>query len=91
MSYDICHRYYDAFAGLKAQSIVLPTILAYVTNSGHIFYLITRGLDERTALIDSLRQCWILSVFYYLSLHKSPFYTDKHDGRQLPWANHHTN
>ena len=26
----------------------------------------------------------VLAVFHYLSLHKSPFYIDKHDGRILP-------
>ena len=26
----------------------------------------------------------ISAVFHYLSLHKSPFYQNKHDGRELP-------
>jgi dTDP-4-amino-4,6-dideoxygalactose transaminase len=25
----------------------------------------------------------ILAVFHYLSLHKSPYYLDRHDGREL--------
>ena len=29
-------------------------------------------------------------MFHYLSLHKSPFYADKHDGRELPWADFYT-
>jgi len=29
-----------------------------------------------------------LVVFRYLSLHKSPFYAEKHDGRELPHTDH---
>jgi dTDP-4-amino-4,6-dideoxygalactose transaminase len=86
----IWQRYYDAFVGLKAQGIGLPAIPAYATNNGHMFYLVTRSLSERTALIDFLKKRHIMPVFHYLSLHKSPFYTDKHDGRQLPWADYYT-
>jgi dTDP-4-amino-4,6-dideoxygalactose transaminase len=35
-------------------------------------------------LIGKLREKNILAVFHYLSLHKSPFYKAKHDGRELP-------
>ena len=61
----------------------------YATNNGHMFYLVCRDLAERSALIDHLRQQQILPVFHYLSLHKSPFYADKHDGRNLPWSDHY--
>ena len=86
----IWQRYYDAFVPLKAHGIGLPHIPAYATNNGHMFYLVCRNLAERTALIESLRQQQILPVFHYLSLHTSPFYADKHDGRTLPWADHYT-
>lgn len=54
------------------------------TNNGHMFYLICRSLDERSKLIAHLKAQGILAVFHYLSLHKSPFYAEKHDGRALP-------
>ena len=41
------------------------------------------NLEERTQLIDFMRKKGILAVFHYLSLHKSPFYQEKHDGRKL--------
>jgi dTDP-4-amino-4,6-dideoxygalactose transaminase len=41
------------------------------------------NLEERTKLIDFMRNKGILAVFHYLSLHKSPFYQGKHDGRAL--------
>ena len=53
------------------------------TNNGHLFALIMPNLEERTLLIDFMRKKGILAVFHYLSLHKSPFYQEKHDGRTL--------
>jgi dTDP-4-amino-4,6-dideoxygalactose transaminase len=86
----IWQRYYDAFVPLAAQGVSLPHLPAYATNNGHMFYLVCRDLEERTALINALKQRQVLPVFHYLSLHESPFYADKHDGRELPWADHYT-
>jgi len=86
----IWQRYYDAFAPLQAQGVGLPRLPAYATNNGHMFYLVARDLEERTALIEFLKTRQILPVFHYLSLHTSPFYAGKHDGRALPWADHYT-
>lgn len=54
-----------------------------------MFYLVCNSLTERTALIKKLKENDILAVFYYLSLHSSEFYKDKHDGRTLPECNHY--
>ena len=86
----IWQRYYDAFVPLREQGVGLPHLPTYATNNGHMFYLVCRDLAERTDLIDFLKQRHILPVFHYLSLHTSPFYADKHDGRALPWADHYT-
>ena len=53
------------------------------TNNGHLFALIMSNLEERSKLLDFMRTKGILAVFHYLSLHKSPFYQEKHDGRTL--------
>jgi dTDP-4-amino-4,6-dideoxygalactose transaminase len=74
--------------GLKdwsvASHIQLPFIPDYANNNGHLFYLVCKNLAQRTALIGTLKTSNILSVFHYLSLHKSPFYQAKHDGSDLP-------
>lgn len=49
-----------------------------------MFYLVCNNLQERTALIQMLKDNGVLAVFHYLSLHSSPYYNDKHDGRSLP-------
>jgi dTDP-4-amino-4,6-dideoxygalactose transaminase len=40
--------------------------------------------ESRDNLIVHLKSKGILAVFHYISLHSSPYYTDKHDGRELP-------
>jgi dTDP-4-amino-4,6-dideoxygalactose transaminase len=47
-------------------------------------------LATRTSLITYLKDKGILSVFHYLSLHKSAFYEAKHDGRILPKSDYYT-
>lgn len=80
----IWEDYYNGLQPLeKAGRISLPKIPAYATNNGHMFYILTKDLDERTRLISHLKGKGIQAVFHYLSLHKSNFYKDKHDGRDL--------
>ena len=74
--------YYDRLAGNGRYQ--LPDIPEYATNNAHMFYLVCSSLIERTELIKKLKDNDILAVFHYLSLHSSPYYQDKHDGRGLP-------
>lgn len=62
----------------------LPDLPEYASNNAHMFYLVCRNLEERTALIKYLKEHDIQAVFHYLSLHSSEFYKSKHDGRDLP-------
>ena len=48
-----------------------------------MFYLVCNSLEERSAMIQKLKEHGVLAVFHYLSLHSSEFYKDKHDGRKL--------
>ena len=64
--------------------ISLPFIPDYATNNAHMFYIRCNNLDERMSLIYYLKQHGITAVFHYQSLHRSPYYQNKHDGRPLP-------
>ncbi|HEY3388162.1 MAG TPA: dTDP-4-amino-4,6-dideoxygalactose transaminase [Prolixibacteraceae bacterium] len=64
-------------------SIGLPFIPEYGSNNGHMFYMICRDIEQRSKLIDYLRENEIYAVFHYLSLHKSAYYVDKYDGSDL--------
>ena len=53
--------------------IKLPLIPSNGTNNGHMFYLVCKNLEQRTAVIEKLKQKEILSVFHYVSLHNCSF------------------
>jgi len=69
---------------LPEYGIALPALPSFATNNGHMFYLVCRSLGQRTRLIASLREQHIHAVFHYQSLHASPYFRTRHDGRQLP-------
>lgn len=69
---------------LKGYSFEKPHIPEYGTNNGHMYYLVCKDLAERSILIKDLKSKGIQAVFHYQSLHKSPFYESRHDGRNLP-------
>jgi dTDP-4-amino-4,6-dideoxygalactose transaminase len=82
---EIWIQYWEGLKALQEKGILqLPFIPDYATNNAHMFYVICKNLDHRTSFIEGLRKEGIHAVFHYLSLHKSPFYQAKHDGRDLP-------
>lgn len=88
----IWNQYNQAFADLRKQGIVgLPVIPEYATNNAHMYYLVCRDLEERSALIGHLNKNKINAVFHYQSLHESQYYKPKHDGRDLPNSDRYTN
>jgi dTDP-4-amino-4,6-dideoxygalactose transaminase len=68
----------------------LPELPNFASNNAHMFYILLPDLATRTSLIAHLRDQGVFSVFHYLSLHKSAFYEEKHDGRLLPLSDHYT-
>ena len=82
---ELWNEYYSNLKPLAEKGCFqLPTIPEYATNNAHMFYIVCRDLNERTALIAKLKSKGIGAVFHYLSLHLSPYYQNKHDGRELP-------
>jgi dTDP-4-amino-4,6-dideoxygalactose transaminase len=81
------NQYYNS---LKEASVKfgfeLPAVPDDVQHNAHIFYIVCKSTDERNELIAYLSAQNIKAAFHYLSLHKSPYFSDKHDGRQLPNA-----
>jgi len=53
-------------------AIRLPSSESGNNANGHIFYIITSSLYERSRLIDYLKQNGIWAVFHYVPLHSSP-------------------
>jgi len=81
----IWEQYYEGLKPLENEKLIkLPLIPEYATNNANMFYFVCRNKKERDDLLTYLKENGILAVFHYLSLHKSPYYKDKHDGRDLP-------
>ncbi len=88
----IWETYYQQLKPLKEEGIIqLPAIPDYATNNGHIFYILCKDLDTRNKLTAFLKMKGISVAFHYQSLHQSPFYNSKHDGRLLPNADVYSN
>lgn len=88
----IWQAYYDALLPIAEKSgrFVLPSLPKYATNNAHMFYLVCDSIETRTALITHMKSCGVHAVFHYLSLHKSEFYANKHDGRDLKNSDRYT-
>jgi len=77
--------YYNGLKEMGAAGhFSFPTFPEYATNNAHMYYLIMPSIATRSKLIKKLREVGVHAVFHYLTLHNSPFYVSKHDGRQLP-------
>lgn len=87
----IWNIYYEKLKFLEERGIIkLPFIPGYATNNAHLFYIICKDLTTRSNLIEHLKQNNIMSVFHYLSLHKSQFYEKKYTGNPLPMSDYYT-
>lgn len=82
--------YFGLYEWAGYSGVHLPEVPAYATNNAHMFYLVCSSSEQRHKIIDNLKENGILAVFHYLSLHKSRYYRDKHDGRELPEADRYT-
>lgn len=65
--------YMNELTPLKERGIIeLPYIPAECKHNAHMFYIKTKDIEERTALIDFLKQNGIYSAFHYVPLHTAP-------------------
>jgi dTDP-4-amino-4,6-dideoxygalactose transaminase len=87
---NIWDNYYNGLKDLSSEFIKLPFLPEYASNNAHMFYIQLENGEVRQALINELKKQDIHCVFHYQSLHKSPFYENKHDGRALPHSDHFT-
>lgn len=78
----IWEQYYAGLRPIADKGLItLPDIPAYATNNAHMFYIVCRSLEERSAFIAHMKQNGIQAVFHYLSLHRSGFYLTHPDSR----------
>jgi dTDP-4-amino-4,6-dideoxygalactose transaminase len=80
----IWNWYYEELKALiedKKIKTVIPSNEA--TQNGHMFPVLLPNAETRTVLIDFLKSKQIFAVFHYISLHKSSYFIQKHDNRNL--------
>jgi len=83
----IWERYHDKLKVLEDKKLAtIPHIPNFATNNGHLFYLLLDNKAQRDALIRFMDENHVMTVFHYLTLHNSPYFKNKHDGRPLPNA-----
>ena len=67
------HKYFKDFEELQQRGRVeLPVVPEGCEHNGHMFYLKTKDLEERTALISYLKSNGVGAVFHYIPLHSAP-------------------
>ena len=66
-------NYYDALEPLaRTGRIELPSVPDDCVQNAHMFYIKLRDIDDRTALINFLKEAEIMAVFHYIPLHDCP-------------------
>jgi dTDP-4-amino-4,6-dideoxygalactose transaminase len=69
----IWQRYHSNFATMEAQfGLQLPSLPSYATNNAHVYYLVCKSLEQRTALIETMMKQSVNLAFHYQTLSKSP-------------------
>ena len=69
----VWEQYREELSCLQEAGIVeLPYVPEHCKQNGHMFYVKTKDMAERTALIDFLKKNGILAVFHYVPLHSAP-------------------
>mgnify|MGYP002346697369 FL=1 len=88
---EIWWKYYNGLEnwGLR-NGVRLPFIPDYASRNGHMFYLVCKSGEQRSMLIEKLKENGVHAVFHYLSLHNSDFYRQLHGARELPNADQYT-
>ena len=67
------NMYYEMLSPLAQEGLIeLPFIPEHCTHNAHMFYIKTKDLEQRSALIAFLKQREISTVFHYIPLHNAP-------------------
>lgn len=67
------NQYHEELSDLeKQEKISLPFIPEDCVHNAHMFYIKTKDLEERTKLIDYMKENGVGAVFHYIPLHSAP-------------------
>ncbi|MBQ4259388.1 MAG: dTDP-4-amino-4,6-dideoxygalactose transaminase [Lachnospiraceae bacterium] len=67
------NRYYENLKSLAEEGkISLPVVPEGCVHNGHMFYIKTKDIEERTAFIAFMKENGLHTVFHYVPLHSAP-------------------
>ena len=70
---ELWNKYYEKLKILEEKGLIeLPVIPNECEHNAHMFYIKTKDLEERTKLIQHLKENEIMAVFHYIPLHTAP-------------------
>ena len=70
---ELCCSYFEAFRSIEDKGFVsLPVHSDTDAGNGHMFFLVTKSISERTDLIAFLKARGVMAIFHYVPLHSSP-------------------
>jgi dTDP-4-amino-4,6-dideoxygalactose transaminase len=87
---ELWNHYHNLLQKQNVHGLRLPQTPSYSGNNAHMYYVVCDSLAQRTQLIHALKEAGVWAVFHYLSLHESPFYKEKHNGRKLPQSDRYS-
>lgn len=65
--------YYEMLKPLEERGLIdLPIVPEDCVHNAHMFYVKTKDLSERSALISYLKENGVMAVFHYIPLHNAP-------------------
>ncbi len=69
---EIWQKYYKLLCPLKSAGLIdLPFIPDHIMHNAHLFYIKLNNIDERSKMINYLKENGVQSVFHYIPLHSS--------------------
>ena len=75
--------YFENLTCLEEKGIILPQIPDFANHNAHIFYLVLNSAEELQALKSYLSAQGIDALTHYRCLHKSSYFKDKYEGKEL--------
>jgi dTDP-4-amino-4,6-dideoxygalactose transaminase len=75
---EIWNHYHQAFEGLEASGrLRRPVVPDDCEHNAHMYYLLLRGIDDRSRFISIMQEKGVGCVFHYVPLHSSRFSCDQ--------------
>ncbi len=70
---DRWNQYWELLSPLaEEEKIELPYVPEHCSHNAHMFYIKTKDMEERSRLIDFLKNRGVHAVFHYIPLHSAP-------------------